>query len=176
MIWVDCAFDAHAEAMLAIFNEAIVTSTALYDHEPRTLNDMQVWFGAKAAGDFPVIGATSSTGELMGFATYGTFRAWAGYQHTVEHSVYVHREHRRQGLARQLMLKLQGRAQSQHKHLMVGVIDASNHASIDLHRQLGFTHSGTLREAGFKFGRWLDVEFHQLTLPSAPSRAEQQSR
>lgn len=164
MIWVDCTFEAHAEAILAIFNEAILTSTASYDYEPRTMDSMQTWFNAKAEAGFPVIGAMSDAGELMGFASYGTFRAWAGYQHTVEHSVYVHRDHRRKGLARQLMRRLVALARERGKHVMVGVIDAENQASIHLHQQLGFSHAGTLRQAGFKFERWLDVAFYQLIL------------
>ena len=162
--WVDCTFEAHAEPILAIFNEAILTSTALYDHEPRTMDHMRSWFSTKESGHFPVIGAVSDDGELMGFASYGTFRPWAGYRHTVEHSVYVHAAYRRRGLAKELMQRLLERARAQTLHLMVGVIDASNQASIDLHTQLGFTHAGTLRQAGFKFGRWLDVDFYQQIL------------
>jgi L-amino acid N-acyltransferase len=165
--WVDCTFEVHAEPILAIFNEAILTSTSLYDHEPRSLSNMRSWFDAKVAGNFPVIGAISASGELMGFASYGTFRPWAGYRHTVEHSVYVHPEHRRKGLARQLMQRLLSRARTQRHHVMIGVIDASNQPSIDLHTQLGFAHAGTLRQAGFKFGRWLDVDFYQLILSEA---------
>ena len=57
-------------------------------------------------------------------------------------------------------------AGTQGYHLLVGGIDAANRASIALHEQLGFTHAGTIREAGFKFGRWLDLAFYQLHLPT----------
>ena len=86
MHWVDCTDEQHGEAILAIFNEAIVHSTALYDYEPRTRAQMTSWFEAKRAGGFPVIGLESDAGELMGFASYGTFRAWPAYKYTVEHS------------------------------------------------------------------------------------------
>ena len=55
-------------------------------------------------------------------------------------------------------------AQQQQLHVMVGCIDADNAASIQLHQKLGFTHSGTIQQAGFKFDRWLDAAFYQLTL------------
>lgn len=164
MKWIECTLEAHAAPILAIFNEAIQNSTALYDHAPRTMDSMRTWFATKSAGNFPIIGVATDDGELMGFASYGTFRAWDGYLRTVEHSVYVQRDHRQRGLGEQLMRELIERARSQHHHVMVGVIDADNHASVDLHLRLGFTHAGTLRQTGFKFGRWLDVAFYQLIL------------
>lgn len=87
MKFVSCTFDAHAESILAIFNHAIVTSTALYDYEPRPLESMVGWFETKAAKQFPVIGVVNEAEELMGFASYGTFRAWPAYKYSVEHSV-----------------------------------------------------------------------------------------
>ena len=86
---VDCSLERHAPAILAILNDAIVNSTALYDYEPRALASMTPWFEAKARGGFPVLGAENPEGELLGFATYGTFRAWPAYKYSVEHSVYV---------------------------------------------------------------------------------------
>ena len=47
---------------------------------------------------------------------------------------------------------------------MVGGIDMANQGSIALHEKLGFTHAGTISQAGFKFGRWLDLGFYQLVL------------
>ena len=64
---------------------------------------MVEWFRAKEARRFPVLGAVADDGTLLGFATYGTFRAWPAYKYTIEHSVYVHKDHRRKGIARALM-------------------------------------------------------------------------
>lgn len=165
-----CTHDAHAHAMLEIFNEAIVNSTALYDYRPRTPESMASWFQAKAAGNFPVLGALARDGRLLGFASYGTFRGWPAYKYSVEHSVYVHKDHRGRDIGLQLMQALIEAARQQQLHMMVGAIDAANAGSIALHARLGFTHAGTLRQAGFKFGRWLDVAFYQrlLDTPAHP--------
>ena len=157
---------AHAEAILAIFNEAILTSAALYEYQPRTPEMIADWFQAKTQNRFPVIGLETRDGVLAGFASYGMFRDRPACKYSVEHSVYVDREFRGQGCGKRLMKELISIASAQDIHTMIGGIDSSNAASIALHEQLGFTHCGTVKEAGFKFGRWLDLEFYQLILPS----------
>jgi phosphinothricin acetyltransferase len=122
---------------------------------------MAGWFGTKELNRFPVIGVIDDDGRLAGFASYGTFRAWPAYKYSVEHSVYVHRDHRGKGLGRALLQRLIEAAVEQQYHVMIGVIDVSNASSIALHEQLGFVHAGTIRHAGFKFGGWLDVAFYQ---------------
>lgn len=167
---VDCSYARHASAILTIFNDAILHSTALYDYQPRTLETMQAWFQVKAAGGFPVLGIENAAGELMGFASYGAFRAYPANKYTVEHSVYVDGRFRGLGLGEALMRLLIDRAQQAQLHVLVGGIDATNAGSIRLHEKLGFVHAGTIRHAGFKFGRWLDLAFYQLLLetPVAP--------
>jgi L-amino acid N-acyltransferase len=170
MQFLDCTFEAHAEQILDIFNEAIANSTALYDYKARSMESMVTWFQTKADRRFPVIGVESEDGKLMGFASYGMFRPHAAYKYSVEHSVYVHPDYRGQGLGCQLMARLIAIAQEQEYHTMVGGIDITNQASIHLHEKLGFTHAGTIQQAAFKFGRWLDLGFYQLLLktPHAP--------
>lgn len=167
---VACSYERHAAPILAILNDAIVSSTALFDYRPREAASMVEWFRAKEARGFPVLGAVDVHGELLGFATYGTFRAWPAYQYTVEHSVYVHKEHRRKGIARELLRRLIAAAEQQDLHVMVAGIDAANAASIALHEELGFAYAGTIHHAGFKFGRWLDLVFYELVLrtPAVP--------
>ncbi len=159
-----CTFDANAAQILEIFNNAIANSTALYEYQPRTMATMRMWFSAKAAGNFPVIGITNDDGVLLGFASYGTFRAFPAFKYSVEHSVYIHKDHRGIGLGRMLMAEIIAAAKAQQMHVLVGGIDASNESSIALHEKLGFTHAGTILQAGFKFGRWLDLAFYQLQL------------
>jgi phosphinothricin acetyltransferase len=161
---------AYSGQILDIFNDAILNSTALYEYKPRTLATMTTWFENKTRGNFPVIGLVTDHGELIGFGSYGTFRAFPGYKYTVEHSVYVAANHRGRGAGKILLQEIIRHARKQNYHVLVGVIDAQNSASIKLHKGLGFQHAGTIKQGGFKFGRWLDVDFYQLTLetPAKP--------
>jgi phosphinothricin acetyltransferase len=163
---IRCEQERHAEAILAIFNDAIVNSTALYDYKPRTMEMMAAWFDTKAKGKYPVIGIENDSGELMAFGSYGTFRAWPAYKYSVEHSVYVDARFRGRGIGKRVLQEVITAAQGQGYHTLVGVVDTTNSVSIRLHETLGFSHCGTIRQAGFKFGRWLDVAFYQLILPT----------
>jgi L-amino acid N-acyltransferase len=161
---VDCNFEQHAAAILDIFNDAIAHSTALYEYKPRTMETMRTWFATKEANRFPVIGAVDDAAVLMGFASYGTFRAFPANKYTVEHSVYVQKDHRGKGASIALMNAIVARAKAAELHTLIGGIDAANAVSIALHEKLGFTHAGTIKHAAFKFNRWLDLAFYQLIL------------
>ena len=161
---IACEPQRHSAAILAIFNDAIANSTALYDYRPRAAESMVGWFEAKSRGRYPVIGVEDEHGELMGFASFGPFRAWPAYKYTVEHSVYVDARFRGQGVGRALLGAAILAAEQQDYHVMVGGIDAANAISIKLHESLGFKSCGIVRHAGFKFGRWLDLAFYQLML------------
>jgi L-amino acid N-acyltransferase len=161
---VRCDYQRHAKPILAIFNEAIAHSTALYDYKPRTLEMMAAWFETKRKGEYPVIGVQDEVGDLLGFASYGSFRAWPAYKYTVEHSVYVDERFRGQGIGTRLLKETIAAAQGQNYHVLVGCIDGANVASVRLHEAAGFTYCGRVRQAGFKFGRWLDLLFYQLVL------------
>ena len=167
---ISCDPRRHSAAILAVFNEAIANTTALYDYAQRTDADMVLWFADKAAKKYPVIGVENEAGELMGFASYGPFRVRPAYKYTVEHSVYVDTRFRGQGAGRVLLEAIVEAARAQDFHVLVGGIDASNAVSIKLHESLGFTHCGTVKQSGFKFGRWLDLAFYQriLATPAAP--------
>lgn len=167
---IDCSEAEHAAAILEILNDAIANSTALYDYQPRPPEAMVTWFATKRAGGFPVVGAVDASGTLLGFASWGTFRAFPAFKYTVEHSVYVHRDQRGRGLGELLLREVVRRAREAQVHVLVGCIDATNAGSIAVHTKLGFVHSGTITEAGFKFGRWLDAAFYQLKLetPAQP--------
>jgi L-amino acid N-acyltransferase YncA len=167
---VACEERRHSAAILDIFNEAIANSVALYDYEPRSMASMATWFAGKGLRNYPVIGAENDAGELMGFASYGQFRERPAYKYTVEHSVYVDTRFRGQGIGRALLSAAVAQAVQQDYHVMVGGIDASNSVSIKLHESLGFTYCGTVKQCGFKFGRWLDLVLYQkiLATPAAP--------
>lgn len=161
---VACSYEAHAGAILAILNDVIATSTALFDYRPRSAQSMIEWFRAKRTHGYPVIGAVAPDGTLLGFATYGAFRAWPAYKYSIEHSVYVHAKHRGAGVGLALVARLVELAEEQQYHALIAGIDASNATSIALHEKLGFVRAGTIKEAGFKFGRWLDLVFYQKLL------------
>lgn len=153
---------------MAILNDAIENSTALYDYRARTPAMMDAWFDAKEQAQYPVIGVVDQAGQLLGFGSYGAFRAWPAYKYTIEHSLYVERSHRGQGIGKLLLAELIATATRHDYHTMIGGIDAHNAASIALHQRLGFEQCAHIRQAGFKFNRWLDLRFYQLLL-AAPA-------
>ena len=165
MNFIACTLAEHGDAILAIFNEAIATSTALYDYQPRTRDSMTAWFAAKAADNYPVIGAVDEDGTLQGFASYGPFRAFPAYKYTVEHSVYVRGDSRGTGTGKRLLKALIDRASFNGIHVMIAGIEAENAASIKLHEKLGFRVVGRFSEVGIKFGRWLDLTCMELKVP-----------
>ena len=150
-------------AILDIVNEAILHSTALFEYEPRTLREQLDWLAQRRAGGWPVLVADAGDGAI-GYASYGPFRPQDGYRETVEHSVYIRSDLRGGGRGRGLMAQLIGYARAQGQHVMVAAVDASNTASIALHRSLGFEDVGMMPQVGQKFGRWLDLALLQLVL------------
>jgi L-amino acid N-acyltransferase len=158
-----------APPILAILNEAIEHSTALYDYRLRTAAMMDDWFDDKERGRYPVIGAVDGH-RLLGFASYGPFRSRPAYKYTVEHSVYVEKDCRGRGVGKLLLAAIVDRARQQQYHNVIGGIDAENAVSISLHKRFGFEFCGRVKQAGFKFGRWLDLDFYQLILetPAQP--------
>jgi L-amino acid N-acyltransferase len=147
-----------------ILNEAILNSTALYDYKPRTMKNMIDWYADKEKGNFPVIGAFDHHDSLLGFTSYGTFRNRPAYKYSVEHSVYIRSDKRGKGLGTSLLKEIIKCAEIADYHVLIGGIDASNRVSIKLHEKEGFVFCGTIRQAGYKFGKWLDLSFYQLIL------------
>ncbi len=154
---------ADLPSILSIVNESILNTVAIYDYEARSLEAQETWFDEKMRYGFPVIVAELDD-VIAGFGSYGTFKAKRGYDLTVEHSVYVLPEYKGQGFGNLLLSDLIQRAIAQKLHVMIGYVDASNNASIALHKKFGFEESGHLKQVGFKFGQWLDVKLMQLTL------------
>jgi L-amino acid N-acyltransferase len=146
--------------ILAIYNEVIRNTTAVYSDVEVTLANREAWFDTKGAQGFPVLVARDASG-VLGFGTFGDFRAWPCYRYSVEHSVHVRADHRRRGVGRALVLALLDAAARAGKHVMIAGIDAENVTSIALHESLGFKVVGHFHEVGFKFGRWLDLKFMQ---------------
>ena len=152
--------------ILAIYNDVIATSTAVYREDPATIDDRRQWFDARLAQGYPILVAVDDSG-IAGFASYGDFRSWPGYRFTVEHTVHIRAGQRGQGVGTRLMQALIERAVAQGKHVMVGGVDADNEASLRFHERLGFVRAARLQQVGFKFGRWLDLVFVQRILDGA---------
>jgi L-amino acid N-acyltransferase YncA len=160
---IDDATEADLPAILAIHNEVIANSTAIYTEVPATLEDRTAWRATRVAQGYPVLVAREA-GEVLGFASFGGFRAALGYAATVEHSVHVRADARRCGVGRALLSALPDRARAAGKHVLIGGIDADNEGSLALHASLGFEKVAHFRQVGRKFGRWLDLVFVQLIL------------
>jgi len=157
-------------AVVAIYNDVIATSTAIYSSQASTLDERAAWLAGREAAGFPVLVATTPEG-IAGFSSFGEFRgAWPGYRYSVEHSVHVREQCRGRGVGRALVAALLPRAAALGKHAIIGGIDAANEASLRLHARLGFERVALFPQVGRKFGRWLDLVFVQrfVDAPGAP--------
>ena len=160
---IRAAGEADLPAILAIHNHAVLHTTAIWSVHPADLANRQAVLAERQAKGYAFLAAIEGD-VLLGYATFGDFRPHDGYFKTVEHSIYVHPDHQRRGVARALMLPLIEAARQIGKHAMLGGIDAANAGSIALHEALGFEKVGLLPQVGFKFGRYLDLMFMQKML------------
>ena len=146
-----------------IYNHAVANTTAIWNETPVDVANRVAWQADRQRLGYPVLIATED-GQVLGYASFGDWRAFEGYRHTVEHSVYIRVDQRGRGIGESLMRALVERARKIGKHVMVAGIEAGNAGSIRLHEKLGFLQVGRLPEVGTKFGGWLDLVFMQLTL------------
>jgi phosphinothricin acetyltransferase len=149
--------------VLAIYNEVIRNSTAVYSEVELTPERGAAWFEAKMRPDLTFLVARDASG-VVGFGSFGEFRAWPCYRLTVEHSVHVRADRRGHGVGTALVRELIQQGIALGKHVMIAGIDADNAPSLGMHRKLGFTVAGRFHEVGFKFGRWLDLVFLERML------------
>ncbi|KWU56578.1 phosphinothricin acetyltransferase [Bacillus mycoides] len=149
--------------ILDIYNDAIFNSTAVYAYKPVTLENRIDWYEQKKADGYPIL-VYELDNKVVGFATFGPFRAWPAYKYSIEHSIYVDKEYRKNGIGKSLMKELIAIAQKRKYMTLIAGIDAENEKSIALHQNYGFVHAGTIKKAGYKFNRWLDLAFYQLEL------------
>jgi L-amino acid N-acyltransferase len=147
----------------AIYNEVVANSNAVWTEKPDTEADRLAWMTARRALGYPVLVATEEA-AVVGYGTFGDFRAWPGYRHTVEHSVYIHADHRGRGLGRIIIGELVSAATALGKHVLIAGIDGGNLASLRLHASMGFGEVARMPEVGRKFGQWLDLVFMQRVL------------
>lgn len=153
--------------ILAIYNDAVLTTTASYDYEPRTLAQREEWFDAHQRDQMAVLVAEGPAGEIVGWSALNKYHDRVGYRFTTENSVYVAAAWRGRGVGGQLLAPLVTAARERGLHAIIACIDAQNEASIRLHQRFGFERVGLFRQVGFKFDRWLDVAYLELLLDSA---------
>ena len=163
MIQIRQAGENDLPAILVIYNDVIVNTTAVYDYEPHTLAMRKAWFDTKKQQGFPVFVAEEN-GKILGLSSIGPFRAWAAYQYSVENSIYVASEARGKGVAKLLMPPIIEAAKQLGMHTILAGIDAGNEASIKLHQLFGFEEVAHFKQVGWKFDRWLDLKFLQLII------------
>lgn len=152
-----------AEAIRAIYNSEVLTSTATFDLVARTLSDQQAWLAARS-GAHAVVVVTDDDGEVAGFGSLSPYRDRPAYRTTVEDSVYVRQDRQRAGVGSLLLGELVEVASAHGFHSVIARIVGGHEASIALHRRHGFTLVGVEREVGRKFNRWLDVAVMQRLL------------
>ena len=150
------ARDNDLQQILAIYNDVVMTTTAIYDETVSTLEQRRAWFEGRRSQGLPVL-VGEEAGEVIGFSSFGEWRGRWGYRFTVEHSVHVRADRRGRGHGRALIEALFPLAASMNMHVMIGHIDSAAAASIRLHEKLGFERVGFYREVAHKFDRWLDL-------------------
>jgi L-amino acid N-acyltransferase len=172
MITIRSAEEKDIPGILEIYNWSVSNTTSVYSYTPHTLEMRNKWFEEKKSAGHPVFVAEADD-RVAGFIAYGHFRAWPGYKYTVEHSVHVHLDYRRRGIAKLLLAKIIEAAKQNDVHAIVAGIDASNDASIKLHAQFNFMEVGHFKEVGYKFNKWLDLVFMEMVLETPVNPKEE---
>ena len=142
------AVPADLPAIRDIYNDAVLNTLAIWNEQTVDLPNREQWFEARQQQGYPVLVIVDDANVPLGYASFGDWRPFEGFRHTVEHSVYVHPDQRGKRLGPQLLAALIERARGCGKHVMVAAIESANAASIHVHKQLGFVTSGRLPQAG----------------------------
>lgn len=149
-------------AIMEIYNEAIRTTTATFDTEPKTLDERRQWF--ESHGERHPILVAEWDGRVIGWASLTKWSDRKAYDSTAETSFYVAEQYRGRGAGRELKRCIIEEARRLGYHTLIARVAEGSDASLHLNEQAGFRHVGTLKEVGRKFGRLLDVHMLQLML------------
>jgi len=148
----------------AIYRHHVLHGLASFEEVPPDEAEIRARFEAVRKAGLPYI-VYEEEGQILGYAYAGPYRTRSAYRFTVENSVYVREGYGGRGIGRALLTALIERCAAGPWKQMVAVIgDSENHASIGLHRALGFRMVGTLEKVGFKFDRWVDSVLMQRAL------------
>jgi phosphinothricin acetyltransferase len=150
-------------AIMAIYNHEVLTSVATFDMAPLAPDEQREWFAAHAAERHPLLVAIVD-GRVVGWASLSAWSSRCAYARAAEDSVYVHQDHRGQGVGRALLAELIESARAEGLGVLLARIEASGTASLRIHAAAGFVQVGTMHRVGEKFGRLLDVVLLELQL------------
>ena len=139
----DCA------AIAEIYNHAVLYTAAIWNDQTVDADNRIAWFEARTLAGYSVL-VSEENGVVTGYASFGDWRSFDGFRHTVEHSVYVHPDHQGKGLGRKLLSRLIDEARDCGKHVMVAGIESQNQASLHLHQSLGFVVTAQMPQVGTK--------------------------
>ncbi len=157
------AVAADAGALAALINPWITDTTVTFNPVPKTAQDIVTMIADKAAAGHAVLVAEAD-GALLGYATYGQFRAGAGYARSMEHSILLAPAARGRGVGRALLSAIETHARAGGAHSLFAGVSGENADGQAFHAACGFSRVAVIREAGFKFGRWLDLVLMQKFL------------
>lgn len=153
----------NAAKITSIYNPYVTETVITFEEIPVTIAEMQSRIENLLNSGFPYIAAEKDN-QMIGYAYAGQWRARSAYRHTVETSIYLAQENTGHGVGTILYKELLERLKRMEVHVVLGGITLPNPVSMQLHEKLGFTKVAHFNEAGYKFGRWLDVGFWQLIL------------
>lgn len=150
-------------AVLGVWNPVIRDTTVTFSSEEKTEAGLWETIGARRAGGQEFLVAEEG-GEILGFVTWGQFRGGDGYIHAMEHTIILAPGARGRGIGRALIGAAEATARAAGAHILVAGISAENGPALAFHRAVGFEEAGRVREAGRKFGRWIDLVLMQKRL------------
>ena len=151
-------------AILDIYADAVLHTTASAEYEPPSLESRYKWFEEHVRDTFPIFVATNDLGKVVGWSSLSRYKERYGYRFAVENSIYVHPQWRGQGVGSVLIPPLIDAARALGMHTIVAGVSGDNEASIRLHEKFGFERVALFREVIHKFGQWLDVIYLQKFL------------
>ena len=163
---IRAARECDLEAILEIYNHAVIHSTATFDVVRRSPEAQQEWF-AEHIPPYPVV-VCEEGGCILGWGSISPYAPRPAYRFAGEVSVYVRSDARRRGVGKALLRELMSLGATNGLHTLVALITQENEASCLLAEKTGFYRTGTLEEVGFKFDRWLDVAVFQFKCAASP--------
>ena len=149
------ALSSDVRAITEIYNESILTTTATFDIETKTVVSQRKWF--KAHGERNPVLVAIIEGQVVGWVSLSEYSTRCAYADTVELSLYIKEEFRNQGIGKRLMAAVISEGQKIGLHTVISRIAGGNDISIRLHKKFGFKDVGVMKEVGNKFGKLLDV-------------------